>query len=249
MTRFNYLDVVSTLGLLSFDENGVLQGAYPGSPTRNDIRIAVDGVGSGYAMCAIDALGVPFFFSAKTVIESANRATNERMLITIDPASPDTDAYAEIVISVPKAMPTKKPGESLEPAADLCPLIGFFTSADSVPPDQHDLLNIIPFEDAFAHGRRIFNLARMTRDVKTLFGTLCGVYPAGSVSGDGLADALLADNDNPLVEALGAEQARKMMLNQITTKQLVQQISVVEGPDDHYELTSKGRAIVEVFLD
>lgn len=89
----------------------------------------------------------------------------------------------------------------------------------------------------------------MTQDVKTLFGTLCGVYPAGSVSGDGLADALLADNDNPLVEALGAEQARKMMLNQITTKQLVQQISAVEGPDDHYELTSKGRAIVEVFLD
>lgn len=115
MTRFNYLDVVSTLGLLSFDENGVLQGAYPVSPTKNDIRIAVDGVGSGYAMCAIDALGVPFFFSAKTVIESADRATNERMLITIDPASPDTDAYAEIVISVPKAMPTKNQANRSNP--------------------------------------------------------------------------------------------------------------------------------------
>jgi len=87
--KFNYIQLTKTFSMLGFDEKGNLRGAYPISPNKSLYKINVEGIGSGYAMCAIDSLGVPYLFGKATTITSQDPVTKQIVQIKIDPKQED----------------------------------------------------------------------------------------------------------------------------------------------------------------
>ena len=57
----------------------------PNFPVETNYKVTVDGIETGYSMCAVDALGVAYTFNAKTTIYSIDRSTNRSIEIIIDP--------------------------------------------------------------------------------------------------------------------------------------------------------------------
>jgi len=60
-----------------------IEGAYPFSNSPTGHRVTIEGRGSCFAMCAIDALGVPYMFNADTAIDSACAQCGRRLHIEI----------------------------------------------------------------------------------------------------------------------------------------------------------------------
>jgi hypothetical protein len=84
--KLDYEDFITNkANRLSFDKDGNLIGAYPVSPIPTDFKITISDVYQGYAMCALDALGIAYTFMLKTVIETKNHATGIPISITVDP--------------------------------------------------------------------------------------------------------------------------------------------------------------------
>ena len=74
--RLNYLEVATKyVPFLSFDEIGKLKAAYPLSPNKTDYQISVEGIGTGYAMCAVDARGVAYTLMPKRILKHQTRAS------------------------------------------------------------------------------------------------------------------------------------------------------------------------------
>jgi hypothetical protein len=144
----NYLEMVKTSGLLSFDENEKLIGAYPISPLKTKYQVTIEGIGSGYAMCAIDALGVAYTFNAKTNIHSVDHATNEPLQITVDPNSDTQHQYDIVVTYKPKCQ-----GKSA--ATDQCPAINFYSSSNPIPSDVEG--DVLSFQEALNHAQSVFS--------------------------------------------------------------------------------------------
>jgi hypothetical protein len=150
-----YLDHVTSSGLLSFDDNNKLIGAYPISPGKSIYEIDVEGIGSGYAMCAIDALGVAYTFGVKTIISTVDQKRKKLLSIIIDP-NVEPPPKPDIVVSY------KRECKGQVSAVDQCPSINFYLSREDVPRDPS--LEIFSFHEALEHARKIFNPeALMTR--------------------------------------------------------------------------------------
>lgn len=144
----NYLDYVVASCLLSFDGTNKLIGAYPISPVKSKYRIDIEGIGSGYAMCAIDALGVAFTFGAKTVISTVDQTRKKPISITIDP-NIETFPNQDVVVTY------KRKWNGKNAAVDQCPNINFYLSRTDVPRDQS--LEILSFQEALNHARNVFS--------------------------------------------------------------------------------------------
>jgi hypothetical protein len=85
--RISGMELLSTEDLVEFDRAGGVAVAYPFSarPTRH--RVLVNGGPPVWAMCAIDALGIPRMAGRDGVIESADPVTGEP--IRVEAAGPD----------------------------------------------------------------------------------------------------------------------------------------------------------------
>lgn len=129
-----YLDVVSH-ELLSFDDNHQLIGSYPISPHPTPYKIRVRGIGAGYSMCAVDALGVAYTFGRVTEIETIDHSTQEHITLHIDPANPQKDIPLYVSYSSPDVD---------NPALQQCPTIHFYSSKQDIP----KTLTVKTFEEA-----------------------------------------------------------------------------------------------------
>lgn len=247
--RFNYRRLTKILSLLSFDDDGGLRGAYPISPAETPYRITVDGVGSGHAMCAIDSLGVAYLFGAPTQIESSDPVSGRTIRITVDPEKLDTASYSHIQVTAPKAMPKKAEGDPLDAAVDICPLIGFVESEESIPEDQREILVVIPFEQAISLGKMNFERNNLKTHITGFLATLIALSARGPTSADDLADLFLKSANNPMFSALPDGQARQLALGQIMGKGLVEKASEDESGEPLYDLTSEARDVLTRFVN
>lgn len=150
------LDYINTLspGLLSFDSRGNLIGAYPISPIESPYRVSVEGIGDGYSMCAIDALGVAYTFNAKTTIFTRDYSTNELIQITIDP-SLETQESQDFIVTYQETS-----SKDLVAAVSVCPSIHFHSNAGSIVDQQN--IKIMDFETALKSAVSQFTVSALT---------------------------------------------------------------------------------------
>lgn len=141
----NYVDIARQSRILSFDKQETLIGAYPISPVKTKYQVHVAGIGSGYAMCAVDALGVAYTFQAKTTIETYDPVTLEPIHINIDPTLEIQEQQNVVVSFDPESCsPTNR--VNAVSALDICPTIDFYNSMTSIPANKH--LKHISFKEA-----------------------------------------------------------------------------------------------------
>jgi len=154
---FNLLNyeeiIINRANRLTFDEDGILIGAYPVSPLPTQHRITVAGYGTGYAMCAIDALGATHTFKSAVTIEStttddgnsiqftlsAKEIPESDVVVAFDPLQ--YDSLQELVAS------------NAQLAVDACPLINFYSNKSAVPEN----LKSMDFKTAIAESKAIFS--------------------------------------------------------------------------------------------
>ncbi|MCE7737296.1 MAG: hypothetical protein GPJ54_20575 [Candidatus Heimdallarchaeota archaeon] len=161
---FNKLDyedfITNKAHRLSFDKDGNLIGAYPVSPIPTDFKITISGVYQGYAMCALDALGIAYTFMGKTVIETKNQSTGNPVSITVDPLS-DKVINDELVITYPNQGYTSLKqlvAENTQLSITTCPNILFY-SKNKIPINSN--LSVLDFEDALDEAIAIFSQKAM----------------------------------------------------------------------------------------
>jgi hypothetical protein len=68
-------------------DNGAVTVAYPfsGTATRHEVELSLSGV-RAFAMCAIDALGIPFMADQAATVRSRDAKTGEGIEVRVDPA-------------------------------------------------------------------------------------------------------------------------------------------------------------------
>jgi hypothetical protein len=128
--------------------------AYPfsGRPTSHRVRIGA--VTEVHAMCAIDALGIPFMVGTDAEVASLDPVTGEEVWVRIEPAD---GSWWEPTEARVVAGATQGDGPS---ASTCCRFVNFFASAESAGhylgerPEVHALVLAIP--EAIEAGRLVF---------------------------------------------------------------------------------------------
>jgi len=149
LTRLESLDLIQR-----DSQSGEITVAYPfaGYPTAHEVWL--DHNQPVYAMCAIDALGVPFMLGRTTTVISHDPITGERVRVEVDPGGASRYAPSTAVV-VAGASAT-----SGSAATRCCQVINFFESAESAEryvqehPSVHASLLAIP--EALQMGEFIF---------------------------------------------------------------------------------------------
>lgn len=120
-------DVLAELAAEDFlvlDEDGRIRAAYPFSarPTRHRVRLA-DGV-EVWAMCAIDALGIPVMLGTDAVISSTDPVTQAEVAVTVEGGTAVWRPHGAVVFlgRIPGGGPA---------ATACCDALNFFASAAS----------------------------------------------------------------------------------------------------------------------
>lgn len=139
--------------MLSFDDKDNLIGAYPISPKKTNYKVTIDGIGTGYSMCAIDSIGVAFTFNKTTKIETRDHSNDKPLTFTIDPNN--LKINYNILISYKKV----KNSQSCNSATEVCPFINFY-STDSISKVEN--MSIIPFEKALESAKSQFSKEALT---------------------------------------------------------------------------------------
>jgi alkylmercury lyase-like protein len=146
------LTALAAEDLVAVDADGQLVAAYPFSPTPTAHTVALGGV-AVFAMCAVDALGIPFMLGTDAVITSTDPHTGEPVRVTVT----DGTAYyqpAEAVVVYAATGPT---GRSVD---TCCATINFFACPGSAQAwiAAHPSLaaTVLTQEQAVALGRDIF---------------------------------------------------------------------------------------------
>ncbi|MHA1996252.1 MAG: organomercurial lyase [Candidatus Hodarchaeales archaeon] len=243
--HFNYREVAAVLSLLSFDGNDVLQGAIPISPQESDYRITVDGVGSGYAMCAIDSLGVAFLFNSKTVIESIDPKSKVPIRIVIDPQNPEIDLYSDIAITTPKnIIPDKKDGEIIDVVADTCPYIGFVKNVDSISEENRSLMDIISFKQGFDTGRFGFNPDFQISELRAYLSSLLAIYQNRNLTDEEFTKIFVKLSKNSHLSSIPLEELTKLIIKQFISRGLIRK----GFQTNSVKLTDKGKRVAEIFM-
>ncbi|HLZ69959.1 MAG TPA: alkylmercury lyase family protein [Dehalococcoidia bacterium] len=141
--------------LVTAAADGAILGAYPFSAVPTEHRVAILGRATVFAMCAIDALGIPYMVQRAAAITSRDAATNEPLQVQIDPVTGRAAADPPSVI----VFAGSSGGEGTA-AACRCPFINFFRSAEAADEylRAHPELDgqILALDDAVAFGRRVF---------------------------------------------------------------------------------------------
>ncbi|MHA2143569.1 MAG: organomercurial lyase [Candidatus Thorarchaeota archaeon] len=245
---FDYVEVAHFTSLLSFDDEGALRGAYPFSPVETDHKIAVKGMGSGYAMCAIDALGVANLFGARTVIQSKDALTQTPIEITVDPEGFDAEHYSDIFVIAPKGIPEIEEDEVYDSAVDSCPFVGFLANAESIPEEMRSRVTVTPLDHATDYGRSIFSRSAFADQLRAAILSLVEIYEAGALPVDLVLNGILKRQTNPRLRAAPTKEARRLAINELKGKGVVQHDDRNEQHTEHLTLTDKGFRIVKAFL-
>ncbi|MHA1904218.1 MAG: organomercurial lyase [Candidatus Thorarchaeota archaeon] len=246
--RFNYVEVVHFTSLLSFDDEETLRGAYPFSPTKTDHRITVEGMGSGFAMCAVDSLGVASLFGARTVIESKDALSQTPIRIVVDPNGLDADSDSGISVIAPKGVPEKGKDEVYDSAVDSCPFVGFLTDAKSIPEEMQSRVTVIPLDQATDYGRSIFSRSAFAEQLRAAILPLIEIYKAGSLPVELVLNRILEHQTNPRLRAAPKRDARRFAMNELMAKGIVLRLNGNGQHTDYLTLTDKGTRIVRTFL-
>lgn len=138
--------------LVAVDSAGRLVAAYPFSPTPTPHVVSLGDV-EAFAMCAIDALGMPFMLGTDAVITSADPHTGQPVRVTItNGAATYQPAEAVIVYAATGAV-----GRSVD---TCCSTINFFTNVANAREwmTAHPGLaaTVLDQEQALTLGRNIF---------------------------------------------------------------------------------------------
>ncbi|WCK52987.1 organomercurial lyase [Aneurinibacillus sp. Ricciae_BoGa-3] len=130
------LPYLSQLDLIHWDQSsGRVTVAYPFSGTATSHRVTLAGKSPTYAMCAIDALGIPSMFEADTEIDSKCAYCGEKIIINVMNNVPVSKPDA-VVVGVGTISDNITCCDTCEtqPSASLstscCPAIQFFCSED-----------------------------------------------------------------------------------------------------------------------
>jgi len=107
--------------LVAVDGDGRLVAAYPFSPVPTPHVVSLDGV-DVFAMCAIDALGMPFMLGVDAVVTSADPHTGEPVQVSIAEGTATYQPPQAVVVYAA----TGATGRSVD---TCCTTINFFTSA------------------------------------------------------------------------------------------------------------------------
>ncbi len=143
----NYLQN-ATGNLLTFD-NGKLVGAYPVSPRKTNYKVIIEDIGTGYSMCAIDALGIAYTFMKKTIIETTIQDTNEPFTFEVDPFL-DRQTEKDLYVTY------KKYGQGVSNVAlEICPTINIYRFENGIP-DKENLV-VLDFETALRYAKERFS--------------------------------------------------------------------------------------------
>jgi hypothetical protein len=137
-------------------ETGAIETAYPysGSPTAQ--RVQIEGGLPVYAMCAVDALGIPFMVRRDTTITSSDPTTGDAVHIEVRGREAHADPPNVVVF-------LGSTGGSGPAAEEACPLINFFRSEESARrflndhPDARG--SILTLEEALEVGRQVFGVS------------------------------------------------------------------------------------------
>ncbi|MHA1989665.1 MAG: organomercurial lyase [Candidatus Hodarchaeales archaeon] len=149
-----YLEIVTKSRLLSFDTEDNLIGAYPISPFKTPYEVKVEGIGSGYAMCAIDALGVAYTFNKKTTIDTIDNSTKAPLQFTIDPGLQDQQ-QKNVLVSYDPMCFTKENRANVVSATQICPTINFYSSQETNQ-NKKDMA-YLSFEQALLSAKKEFS--------------------------------------------------------------------------------------------
>lgn len=140
--------------------SGRITSAYPfsGTPTPHQVTVA-DGR-PVYAMCAVDALGIPFMLGRDATIRSADPMTGAPVRVEVRAGEARWDP-ADAVVFIGTA------GGDGPAAQTRCPVINFFASAATAAAYQRahpDVTGqILTPAEAVAAGRRVFGAAGADR--------------------------------------------------------------------------------------
>lgn len=135
-------------------EGGAVAVAYPfsGTPTRHEVELTASGV-RPFAMCAIDAVGVPFMADQAATIRSRDPKTGEGIEVRVDPAGLlQWDPPGAVVLA---ALSGGGPSASC-----CCPHVNFVGSRDqaetllTASSASHE--SIFEMPEAIDLGRRLF---------------------------------------------------------------------------------------------
>jgi hypothetical protein len=138
--------------LLAVEEAGRLVAAYPFSPTPTRHRVEVDGV-PVYAMCAIDALGIPAMLDRDATITSTDPQTGRPVTVRVTGRAVVFDPPETVLVYAA----TDRGGRSVD---TCCSTINFFADAVSaqrwIGAHPHLTAEVLDQERAVALGRGIF---------------------------------------------------------------------------------------------
>ena len=244
----DYVEVAHFTSLLSFDDEGKLRGAYPFSPVETDHRVTVEGMGSGYAMWAIDALGVADLFGARTAIRSKDALTQTPIEIVVDPEEFDVEPYSNIFVIAPKGLPEKEEEEVYDSAIDSCPFVGFLNNAESISEDLRSRVTVTPLDLATEYGRSIFSRSAFADQIRAAILPLVEIYEAGTLPVDPVLNGILKRQTNPRLRDAPTKDARRLAINELMSKGVVQYDGGEEQQAEQMKLTAKGLRIVRAFV-
>jgi hypothetical protein len=251
--KFNYISLTKTFSMLSYDEKGNLRGAYPISPKESLYKIDVEGIGSGYAMCAIDSLGVPYLFGKTTTITSQDPVSNQTVRFTIDPKlknndiiSKVTEEFKELVITNPKDSAIQV-GKAVDQAVDFCPYIGFVTNKKDLREEHIAIVDTLDFATALNYGKHAFSREKIIKNFEDFFFPILSIYQYGFLSGDHLVEQYIQNNEL-LLETYSQEQIKTMLINTLTKNGLIERDNN-SNTEEVYTLTSFGKNLMSPFAE
>lgn len=111
--------------LVVFEPDGRVRAAYPFASAPTPHRVAIDGGGTVYAMCAIDALGMSAMLGRRVTITSTEPGTGQRVIVTVDGEQAEWSPPSTVVFA-------GATGDRCAPSAErTCGHINFFTTTQA----------------------------------------------------------------------------------------------------------------------
>lgn len=155
-TVHHYLAALEAGGGLYRDPAmGDILAAYPFSAVPTAHRVELKAGHQAYAMCAIDALGIPLMLDTDVTIHSLCAHCGKELSLQITSGTITTVAPAEIVVGCASA-----PANCCA-ATDQCPFINFFCGPPHAQAWQERYAHLttkrMSLAEAFEHGRRVFS--------------------------------------------------------------------------------------------
>ncbi|WP_319462770.1 alkylmercury lyase family protein [Micromonospora sp. RTP1Z1] len=143
---------LSAVDLLAVDDGARLIAAYPFSPVPTPHEVSLGDV-DVFAMCAIDALGMPFMLDTDAVITSADPHNGNPIQVTVTEGAATYQPPEAVVVYAA----SRTTGPSVE---TCCSTINFFTSTENAQAwiSAHPTLTatVLDQDDALTLARDIF---------------------------------------------------------------------------------------------